>query len=87
MRSAALTSFFLSVPIHLLIIILILAINDILPPLLVLKIPFNGLFNAVRKLRLRQPAQLIMNLRRIDCVTHIMTFAVGYVRNQALRLA
>ena len=47
---------FLPIPIHLLIIILILAINDILPPLLVLKIPFNGLFNAISKLCLRQPA-------------------------------
>ena len=44
-------------------------------------------FYAISELRLRQPAQLIMNLRRIDCVAHIMTFAVGYVRNQTLRLA
>ena len=47
------TSFFLSIPIHLFIIIPILTINDILPPLPVLKIPFNGLFNAISKLCLR----------------------------------
>ena len=59
----------------------------VLPPLTIIEIPLDGLLDAVLKLSLRQPAQFVVDLGRIDGITHIMTLTVANMGNQALRLA
>ena len=77
----------LSIPIHLLIIILILPGPDGLPPLLVIEIPVDRLLNAVLEHGLREPAQLAVDLGGIYGVALIMALAVCHVSDQALRLS
>ena len=67
--------YFLAVAVHFLIIILILAGDDGLPPRTVVQIPVDGLFDAVGELGLRQPAQLVVDLGRVDGVTHVVAMA------------
>ena len=43
--------------------------------------------DTVLELGFRQPAQLIVNLGRVDCIAHIMALTVTNMGNQALRLA
>lgn len=74
----------LSVGVHFLVIVLIFAGYDGLPPAFVVKIPFDGLLDTVRKLGLGQPSEFIMNLGRVDGITHIVTLSVGYVCDEAL---
>ena len=52
-----------------------------------IQIPLNGQADTILKHRLRQPAQLVVNLGRIDGIAHVMSLAVLYVLDQALRLA
>ena len=79
--------YFLAVAVHFLIIILILAGDDGLPPLTVLQIPLDGLFDTVCEFGFRQPAQLVVDLSRVDGVTHVVALAVSNVSDQAFRLA
>ena len=51
------------------------------------EVPLDGLLDAVPELRLRQPAELVVDLRRVDRIAHIVPFAVGNERDEALRLA
>ena len=77
----------LSIPIHPFIVVLVFPVDDVLPPVAVGQIPVDGLVDAVGKLRLRQPAQLVVDLGGVDGVAHIVALAVGDVGDQALRLA
>ena len=76
----------LAIAVHFLVVVLILAADDGLPPLTVIEIPLDRLLDAVLELGLRQPAQLIVDLSRVDGVTHIMTLTVANMGNQTLRL-
>ncbi len=51
------------------------------------RIPLDGLLDAVCKFCFRQPAELVVNLCRVNRVAHVMAFAVGHVGDQAFRLA
>lgn len=73
--------------VHALIIRLVIAADDAHPPVAVLKIPLNRLLDAVFELRLRLPAEFVVNLRRVDGVTAVMALAVRDVLNQVLALA
>lgn len=55
--------------------------------LTVIEIPLNGLLNAVLKLGLRQPAQLIVDFGQVNGITHIMTATITNMSDQAFRLA
>ena len=81
------SSGFLAVVVHLLVVVLILTADDGLPPLTVIKVPLNSLLDAVLKLGLRQPAQLVVDFCRIDGIPHIMTLTVANMGDQAFRLA
>ena len=74
-------------PIHLFIVVLILTADDLLPPVFVIKIPLDRLFDAVLKFCLRQPAEFVVNLSRVDCISEIMTLTIGNICDQALGLA
>ena len=52
----------LPVPIHPLIVVLVFPVDDIFPPVAVGQIPVDSLADAIGKLRLRQPAQLAVDL-------------------------
>ena len=73
--------------VHALIIRLVIAADDAHPPVAVLKIPLNRLLDAVFELRLRLPAEFVVNLRRVDGVAAVMALAVRDVLNQVLALA
>ena len=75
------------IAVHFFIVVLIFTGNDILPPLLIVQIPLNGLFDTVCKLCFRQPAQFVVDLGRVDGITHIVALTVGDIGNQTLRLA
>ena len=77
----------LSIAVHFLVVVLILTADDGLPPLTIIEIPLDGLLDAVLKFSLRQPTQLVVDLGRIDGITHIMTLTITNVSNQVLRLA
>ena len=66
---------------------LVLTVDDVLPPVAMGQIPVDGLVDAIGELCLRQPAQLVVDLGGVDGVAHIVSLAVGDVGDEALRLA
>ena len=74
----------LSVPIHFFVVVLVFSGDDLLPPGLVIQIPADRLFDAVLKFRIRQPAQLVVDLGGIDGVAHVMALAVCHVGDETL---
>lgn len=66
---------------------LVVTIDDMLPPVLVLEIPFDRLLDAVLELRLRLPAEFRVDLRRVDGVAAIVALAVGDVLDEVFGLA
>ena len=52
-----------------------------------LQIPPDRLLNTIFKFCLRQPAKFIIDLCRVDRISHIMTFAVCNISDQAFRFA
>ena len=77
----------LSVFIHPLIILLILPRSNMIHPFLVLEIPFYGLLDTLLKLERWLPIQFLLQLSRVDGVTHIVTLAVGYISDEIHILA
>ena len=53
-----------------------------LHPFLVLEIPFYGFFDTLLKLERWLPTQFLLELARIDGVTHIVPLSVCYISNQ-----
>ena len=51
-----------------------------------IQIPLDGQADTIFKHRLRQPAQLVVDLGRIDGIAHIVSFSVLHMLDQALRL-
>ena len=78
---------YLFLAIHIFIVMLIVTIDDMLPPVLVLKIPLDRLLDAVLELRLRLPAEFRVDLRRVDGVAAVVAFAVGDVLDEVFGLA
>ena len=72
--------------VHFFKVLAVLTAQDVLPPIFIIQIPLNGLSNAGIEVVYRLPAQLSLQLGRIDGVTHIVTGTVGYKVDQALRL-
>ena len=58
-----------------------------LPPILVLEIPFDRLLDAVLELRLRLPAEFRVDLRRVDSVAAVVALAVGDVLDEVFGFA
>ena len=71
--------------VHLCIIFLIITACDIRHPVLMLKIPLDGLADAVLKHRLRLPANLRLDLVRRDGVASVMSLSVLHIGDQILR--
>ena len=72
--------------VHALVIGLIVAADDAHPPVTVLEVPLDGLLDAVLELRLRLPAELCVDLRRVDGIAAVMAGTVSYILDQAFRL-
>ena len=73
--------------VHALVIGLIVAADDAHPPVTVLEVPLDGLLDAVLELRLRLPAELCVDLRRVDGVAAVVALAVGDVLDEVFGLA
>ena len=78
---------YLFLAVHILVIMLIVTIDDMLPPSLMLEVPLDGLLDAVLELRLRFPAEFRVDFRRVDSVTAVVAFAVGDVLDEVFGLA
>ena len=57
--------------IHVLIILLILPRSNMIHPFLVIEIPFYSFFDTLLKLERWLPAEFLLELARVDGVTHI----------------
>ena len=66
---------------------LIVTIDDMLPPILMLKVPLDRLLDAILELRLRLPAEFRVDLRRVDGVAAVVALAVGDVLDEVFALA
>ena len=67
--------------------LLVFAAEDVLPPGLVVHVPADGLFDAVFKLGLGQPAQLIVNEGWVDGVALVVPLAVSHISDEVFALA
>jgi hypothetical protein len=56
----------------------------VLDPLWIIQIPVDALHNADLKRSFRIPAQISLNLARIDTITTVMTKAIFYVLDEPL---
>ena len=72
----------LSVFIHPLIILLIFPRSNMIHPFLVLEIPFHGFFDTLLKLERWLPAEFLLQLSRVDGITHIVTLSVCYISDE-----
>ena len=75
------------VGVHLLVIILIFAVDDRLPPGLVVQIPADGLFYSILEHGFREPAEFIVDLGRVNGIAQVVSFAVRHIGDQALRFS
>lgn len=73
--------------VHALVVGLVIAADDAHPPVAVLEVPFDRLLDAVLKFRLRFPAELRVDLRRVDGVAAVVALAVGDVLDEVFGLA
>ena len=73
--------------IHLLIILLILPRSNMIHPFLVLEIPFYGFLDTLLKLERWLLTQFLLQLSRVDGITHIVTLSVCYISNEVRILA
>ena len=69
----------LPVPIHLIVVLLIVAAGDIVQPVLVVKIPPHRLFYPFLELKARLPPELTLQLPRVYRVSHVVALTVGNV--------
>ena len=58
-----------------------------LPPILMIEVPLDCLLDAVLEFRLRLPAELCVDLRRVDGVAAVVALAVGDVLDEVFGLA
>ena len=77
----------LPVFIHVVVVVLICAGGDVVHPLLIVEIPAHSALDALLELQTRFPTELSLQFAAVDCVAHIMPFAVGHVCNQVERRA
>ncbi len=72
-------SFFkiLSIPIHLLVVLLVFAAGDAAHPGLVVEVPADGLLEALLELEGRLPAELPLELPAVDGIAKVVAGAVG----------
>ena len=56
-------------------------------PFLVIEIPFHGLLDSLLKLERWLPTQFLLQLSRVDGITHIVTLSVGYISDEIHILA
>ena len=77
----------LSVLIHVIVVLLVVARGDIVHPFLVVEIPTYGSFNAFLKLQAGLPSEFTLQLPAINGVAHIMAGSVGDVGDEVLIFA
>lgn len=80
--SSFIFSSWLSSLIHRVIILLVVTARHVVHPFLVVQVPAYRLLDALFKLQARFPAQFLLQLRRVDGITHVVAQTVGYVGNQ-----
>ena len=68
--------------IHFFVILLVLAACDVVHPLLVVKVPPDGLLYAFLELQGWLPAQFFVEFARIDRIAEVVASTVGDIGNQ-----
>ena len=87
MKAFALTGCLLTVRIHVVVVLLVIARGNVVHPFLVLEIPFHGLLDSLLKLERWLPTQFLLQLSRVDGITHIVTLSISYVGDEVHILA
>ena len=77
----------LSIGIHIIVILLIITRGYIVHPFLVIEIPFYGFLDTLLKLEKWLSVEFLLQLSRVDGVTHIVTLSVSYVSDEVHILA
>ena len=77
----------LSVGIHVIVILLVVARGHIVEPLLIVKIPADGLFDALLELQTGLPSEFPLQLCAVNRIAEIVSGTVGHEGNQVHILA
>ena len=77
----------LSIPVHLFVILLVVAARYIVEPFLVVEVPAHGLLDAFFELQTRFPAQFLLELGGVDGVAGVVAQTVRYISDQVHVLA
>ena len=75
---------FLTVCVHLLVVVLVRAAGDVFHPLPVLQVPFDRQLYAILEPGLRFPAQLVLYLPGVNAITPVMALPVHHMLYQGL---
>ena len=78
---------FLSIFIHVVVVLLVITRGHVVHPFLVLEIPFHSLLDSLLKLERWLPAEFLLELTRINGVTHIVTLSICYISDEVHILA
>ena len=76
---------FLSILVHVVIILLILTTGDVVHPLLIVKVPTHGLFNTLLELQAWLPTKFLLQLSGVYGIAHVMSGTVGNVCDEVER--
>ena len=72
----------LSIPVHFLVILLVVAARDVVEPFLVVEVPAYRLLDAFLKLQGRFPAEFLLELGGVDRIAGIVAQAVSHVGDE-----
>ena len=72
---------------YILEILLILPRSNMIHPFLILEIPFDGFLDTLLKLEKWLSVEFLLQLSRVDGVTHIVTLSVSYISDEVHILA
>ena len=73
---------YLSILIHIFVIILVVATGNALNPFLIVQVPDNGFHDTIFEFCFRSPSQFTSDLGRVDGITLVVSQAVFYKCNQ-----
>ena len=77
----------LTVRIHVVVVLLVITRGYVVHPFLIIEIPLYGFLDTLLKLQRWLPTQFLLQLSRVNGVTHIMTLSVCYISNEVHILA
>ena len=72
----------LTILIHIIIVVLVVAAGDIVEPLLIVEIPFHSLLNTLFKLKTWLPTEFLLEFSRVDCIARIVARTIRNIGDE-----